>query len=70
MASFKFVMSVSPPARMEQLGFHWKDFSEIWYLSIIRGSVEKIHVSFNMSTITGTLHEDLYVCDNTLLNYS
>jgi hypothetical protein len=54
-----FIMSVSPSARMEQLGSHWKDFSEIWYLSTIRGSVEKIQVSLNRTRITGTLHEDL-----------
>jgi len=33
-----------PPARMEQLGSHWPDFHEIWYLSIFRKSVEKIKV--------------------------
>jgi len=27
-------LSVRPSVRMEQLGSHWKDFHEIWYLSI------------------------------------
>ena len=35
-------MSVCPH---DQLGSHWKDFLEIWYLSIFRKSVEKIEVS-------------------------
>ena len=34
-------MSVSP----ERLGSHWREFHEIWYLSIFRKSVEKIQVS-------------------------
>jgi hypothetical protein len=28
-ATISFVMSVCPPARMEQGGSHWKDFREI-----------------------------------------
>jgi hypothetical protein len=31
--------------RMEQLGSHWTDFHEIWYLWIFRKSVEKIQDS-------------------------
>ena len=30
---------------MEQLGYHWTDFHEIWYLSIFRKTLEKIHIS-------------------------
>jgi len=33
-ATISFVMSVCPPARMEQLGSHWPDFHEVLYLSI------------------------------------
>ena len=40
-ATISFVMSV----RMEQLGSHWADFHEIWYLRIFRKSVAKIQVS-------------------------
>jgi hypothetical protein len=29
---------------MEQLGYHWKEFHEIWYLNTFRKSVEKIKV--------------------------
>jgi len=28
--------NVSPSVRMEQLGSHWMDFHEIWYLSIFK----------------------------------
>ena len=30
--------------RMEQLGLHYKDIHEIWYMSICLKSVEKIYV--------------------------
>ena len=35
-------MFVCPSARMELLGFYWKDFREIWYLSIFRKCFEQI----------------------------
>jgi len=44
---------------MEQLGSHWTDFNGIWYLSIFKKYLEKIHVSLDLTIITGTLHEDL-----------
>jgi len=46
--------------QLEQLGYHWKDFHEIWYLSIFRKSVEKIQVSLKSDKAKGTLHEDWY----------
>jgi hypothetical protein len=33
-ATINFVMSVCPSVRMEQLGSHWADFHEIWYLKM------------------------------------
>ena len=40
------VTSICPSVRMEQLGFHWTDFHEIWYTRIFfQKSVEKIQVS-------------------------
>ena len=30
-ATISFVMSVRPSFRLEQFGFHWTDFDEIWY---------------------------------------
>jgi hypothetical protein len=41
-AIISFVMSVRLYVRVEKHGSHWKDFHEIWYLSIIRKFVEKI----------------------------
>ena len=50
---------VCPTVHMRQLGSHWTDFHEILHLSIFRKSVEKIQVSLKLTSITGTLHEDL-----------
>jgi hypothetical protein len=52
-ATISFVMSVRPSVRMEQLGFHWTDFHEIWYLGIFRKSVEKIKVSLKSNKNDG-----------------
>jgi hypothetical protein len=35
-------LSVRPSVHIEELGSHWTDFYEIWYLSIFWKSVEKI----------------------------
>jgi hypothetical protein len=39
-ATTSFVMSVYPSVYlrvlMEQLGYHWTDFHEIWYMAIFR----------------------------------
>jgi hypothetical protein len=37
--------SVRPSVLMEQVGYHWTDCHEIWYLWIFRKSVEKTQVS-------------------------
>jgi hypothetical protein len=39
-ATIFFVMRVCPSVCMEQLGFRWKDFHEIWYFGIFRKSIE------------------------------
>jgi hypothetical protein len=39
-ATISFVMSVRPSVCMKELGFHWTDFDETWYLSFFRKSVE------------------------------
>jgi hypothetical protein len=44
-ATINFAMSVCPSCGMEQLGSHWTDFLEIWYMFIFRKSVKKIQVS-------------------------
>jgi len=46
-------LSVHPSARMEQFGSHWVDFHEIWYLSILRISVEKIKVDLKWDKNNG-----------------
>jgi hypothetical protein len=38
---------------MEQLGSHWTDFDETWYLSFFRESVEKIQVSLKSDKNSG-----------------
>jgi hypothetical protein len=38
---------------MEQLGSHWTDFDEIWYLSFSSKSVEKIEVSLKSEKNNG-----------------
>jgi hypothetical protein len=50
---------------MEQLGSHWADFYEIWYLRIFRKSVEKIQILLKSDKNKGYLHEDQY----TFLSY-
>jgi hypothetical protein len=36
-----FVMAVRLSVRMEQLGSHWTDFDEIWYLSFLKNLSRK-----------------------------
>ena len=44
-ATVNFVMTVCSSVRVEQLGSRRTDFHEIWYLSALRNSVEKIQFS-------------------------
>jgi hypothetical protein len=37
----RHVMPVCPPARVQQLGSHWPDFDEIWYVLLLNLS-EKV----------------------------
>jgi hypothetical protein len=54
-------MSVRPSVRMGQLGgFHWTDFLEIWYSSILRKYFEKTQVSLWFGRITDALHLRLW----------
>jgi hypothetical protein len=65
------VMSVRPSARIEQLGPHWTEFHEIWYLSVFRKYVEEFQVSLisgkNKGYFTG---RPIYICDHVSLSYS
>ena len=53
------VMSVRPFVRMEQLGSHWTDAHEIWWLGILRKSVQQIQVSLKSDKNSGTARKDL-----------
>jgi len=46
-------LSIRPSVRMEQLGSHWEEFEEVWFISISLKSVEKIQVTLksNMKTV-------------------
>jgi len=44
---------VCPSVSKEQLGLHWTDFHEIWYLNIFRKYVEKAKVSLKSDTNNG-----------------
>jgi len=54
-ATVIFVMSVFSSVCTEQLGFHWTDFHEIWYMTVFRKSVEKKIVSLKSDRITQVL---------------
>jgi len=55
--TIRFVMpvhlSVCPFIPMEQVGSHWMDFYEIWYLSIIRKFAETIQISLQTDKNNG-----------------
>jgi hypothetical protein len=43
----KWLLASCPSVHLqEQLGSHWTDFHEIWYLRIFKKSVKKIQVSW------------------------
>jgi len=46
--SNNYLRHVCPSVHMEQLGFHWMNFHEIWYLNIFLKSVEKIQFSLKV----------------------
>jgi len=50
---------------MEQLGSHWTDSYEIWYLSTFRNCVDKIQVSLKseINNLYFTLRP-VHICDN------
>jgi hypothetical protein len=52
-ATISFVAFVCPSIRMQQVGSHWRDFHEIWYLSIFQKSVEKVRVSLKSEKNNG-----------------
>ena len=57
--SLMFVISVCMSISTEELGSHWANVHQFWYMSVSRKSVEKIQVSLKYDKNNGTLHESL-----------
>jgi hypothetical protein len=58
-------LHVPPSSRKEELGSHWTDFHEIWYLRIFRKCIKKIQVSLTSDKNSGYFTWRLiYVCDH------
>jgi hypothetical protein len=58
-------MSVRLSVHLEQLVPHWSDFYETLRMNDFRKCLENVNFHSNMTSITGTLHEDQY----TFLSY-
>ena len=52
-ATIWFIMTLHPSVHTEQLGSHWTDFHELWYLSIFWKSVKTIQVSLKSDKNNG-----------------
>ena len=64
-------LSARPSVRLEQLGSHWSDFHEIWYVCIFRKLVKKIQVSLESDKNNGYFTwRSMYIYDNILLSSS
>jgi hypothetical protein len=48
-------MSVRLIFRIEQLGFHWMDFHEIWYWSIFRKSTQTTQAALKSGNNNGRI---------------
>jgi len=59
--TISFIMFAYLSVRMEQLGYHWTDFQEIWYLSIFWKSMKKIQIPIKSDMNNRYLHEDKYI---------
>jgi hypothetical protein len=56
---------------MEQLGYLWTDFHEIWYLSFLRKSVENIQVPLKSDKNNGCFtQKPMHAYDNISPHYS
>ena len=60
-ATTSFVMSVRRSVRLEQLGCHWEEFREIWYLSIFRKSLEKLKFNYMNSYLSLWYFAELFL---------
>ena len=60
-AKINFVTTACLAVSIEQLGSHWRDFHNIWYMWIFQESFEKIQISFNYFT-----WRPIYIYNNVL----
>jgi len=69
-ATISFIMSIHLSfhlsVRIEQLGSHWTDINEIWYLSIFRNTVKKILDSLTSDKNNGYFTYHFIHCTNPL----
>ena len=64
-----YIMSVCPSVHMGQLGSHWTNFYEIWYLSTFQTYVEKIKVSLKSDKNNRNFtRRPIYICDHLSLS--
>jgi hypothetical protein len=56
----QLLASLCLSVRMKQLGPHWMDFYEIWYLNFFQKMSRKLKFYWNLTGITGTLYEEQY----------
>ena len=67
----KSTISCVTSVRMKQLGSHWMDFHEIWYLRIFWKSVGKIEVLLLSHKNNGYFTwRPIYICNHVLLKFS
>ena len=52
--------SVRPSVRMEHLGYHWRNFHEILYLSFFKYLSRKFKFHYNLTRVTDALYENQY----------
>ena len=53
-------LSVCLFVHMEELGSHWMSFHEIWFSVLLKNVSIQFKFHYNLTIITGTLHEDRY----------
>jgi len=59
-------LSICLSVRLEQLGSHWTEFHEIWYLIVSRKSVETVKVALKPTKNNGHLTcRPIYMFGNT-----
>jgi hypothetical protein len=57
--AINLVLSVRLSVQLEELGYRWADFHEIWYLRRFRRIVEKMQVCLKSDKNKDTVHDDL-----------